>query len=59
MKHKSNRMAMVTTLDRLQSMALFIEISCAPKGHTSGAGVQKSLDFSQVRLSSAQISFVY
>ena len=29
-------------------MALFIEILSAPKGHKSGAGVQKSLNFSQV-----------
>ena len=30
-------------------MALFTEILGAPKGHKSGAGVQKSLNFSQVR----------
>ena len=35
-------------------MALFTEISGAPKGHKSGA--QESLNFSQVHLSRAQIS---
>ena len=40
-------------------MALFTEILGAPKWHKSGAGVQKSLNFSQVQLLSAQISFFY
>ena len=37
----------------------FTEISGAPKGHKSGAGAQKSLNFSQVCLSSVQMFFVY
>ena len=41
------------------SMALFTKILGAPKGHKSGAGVHKSLNFSQVPLSNVQILFVY
>ena len=46
-------------MTRLKSIALFNEISGAPKGHKSDVGTQTSLNFSQVHLSNTQISFVY